>query len=154
MLDRLSETLRKYDLEKIEYKNNGVTIKITRSNRQCCRSTNGVETLYTALHDQADEIASSSSAQQNNPTLIKRDFSEHAGAFKSPIIGTCYLAPEPGAENFIAVGAEVQEGRPMFIIEAMKVMNLIKAPRAGRVIHIAVSNAAPVEYGQLLAVIE
>ena len=79
---------------------------------------------------------------------------EPPGAVKSPMVGTAYLGPQPGAAPFIAVGDTVREGQTMFIIEAMKVMNQIPAPRAGRVAQILVADATPVEFGQILAVLE
>lgn len=74
-------------------------------------------------------------------------------AVRSPMVGTCYLAPEPGAPNFITVGQSVKEGDTLLIIEAMKVMNPITAPRSGTVAAILVENAQPVEYDQPLVVI-
>jgi acetyl-CoA carboxylase biotin carboxyl carrier protein len=74
-------------------------------------------------------------------------------AVKSPMVGTCYLAPEPGAANFIAVGQSVKEGDTLLIVEAMKVMNPITAPRSGTVSAILVENAQPVEFDQPLVVI-
>lgn len=76
-----------------------------------------------------------------------------ANAVKSPMVGTCYLAPEPGATNFVAVGKAVKEGDTLLIVEAMKVMNPITAPRAGTVTAILVDNAQPVEFDQPLVVI-
>jgi acetyl-CoA carboxylase biotin carboxyl carrier protein len=77
-----------------------------------------------------------------------------AGAVKSPMVGTAYLAPQPGAPPFIKLGDSVREGQVLLIIEAMKVMNQIPAPRAGRVAQILVSDGAPVEFGQALVVLE
>ncbi|MFN3864216.1 MAG: acetyl-CoA carboxylase biotin carboxyl carrier protein [Erythrobacter sp.] len=74
-------------------------------------------------------------------------------AVKSPMVGTCYLAPEPGAAPFIAVGKPVKEGDTLLIVEAMKVMNPITAPRSGTVSAILVENAQPVEFDQPLVVI-
>lgn len=79
---------------------------------------------------------------------------DHPGALKSPMVGTVYLAPEPGAAQFVKPGDKVREGQTLMIIEAMKVMNPIPAPRSGTVADIAVANGEPVEYGQLLAVVE
>ena len=77
-----------------------------------------------------------------------------AGAVKSPMVGTAYLGPQPGASPFVAVGDTVREGQTLFIIEAMKVMNQIPAPRAGRVTQVLIVDATPVEFGQILAVLE
>ena len=79
---------------------------------------------------------------------------DHPGAVTSPIVGIAYLATEPGAPPFIRVGDIVSEGQTLLIIEAMKVMNQIRATRAGRVTQIFVEDAAPVEYGAALMLIE
>ena len=79
---------------------------------------------------------------------------DQPGALKAPMVGTVYLAPEPGAADFVKAGDKVREGQTVMIIEAMKVMNPIPAPRSGTVAEIAVANGEPVEYGQLLAVVE
>jgi acetyl-CoA carboxylase biotin carboxyl carrier protein len=78
----------------------------------------------------------------------------HPGVIKSPMVGTVYLAPEPGSPPYAAVGSEVKEGQTLLIIEAMKVMNAIRAPRAGKVARVFVENAAPVEFGEPLLVLE
>jgi acetyl-CoA carboxylase biotin carboxyl carrier protein len=77
-----------------------------------------------------------------------------AGALTSPMVGTAYLSPEPNAPHFVKPGDKVREGQTVLIIEAMKVMNAIRAPRAGTVTRILVANGAPVEYGEPLLVIE
>jgi acetyl-CoA carboxylase biotin carboxyl carrier protein len=83
------------------------------------------------------------------PTLV-----DHPGTVKSPMVGTAYLSPEPGAANYVAEGATVKEGDTLLIVEAMKVMNPITAPKGGRVKAILVSNEQPVEYDQPLVIIE
>jgi acetyl-CoA carboxylase biotin carboxyl carrier protein len=75
-------------------------------------------------------------------------------AVKSPMVGTIYLASTPGAPNFIEVGSQVKEGQTLLIIEAMKTMNQIPSPKAGRVVDILVENGQPVEFGEGLVVIE
>jgi acetyl-CoA carboxylase biotin carboxyl carrier protein len=79
---------------------------------------------------------------------------EHPGAVKAPMVGTAYLAPQPGAPPFVRLGDVVAEGQPLLIIEAMKVMNQIRAHRPGRLAQIVVTDAQPVEYGAVLMLIE
>jgi len=79
---------------------------------------------------------------------------EHPGALKSPMVGTAYIAPQPDQPPFVKLGDKIDAGQVVMIIEAMKVMNQIRAPRAGRVAEILVADGAPVEYGQVLMVIE
>ena len=79
---------------------------------------------------------------------------EHPGAVKAPMVGTAYLAPQPGAPPFVRLGDVVAEGQPLLIIEAMKVMNQIRAHRPGRLAQIVVADAQPVEYGAVLMLIE
>jgi len=82
------------------------------------------------------------------------DAASHPGVVKSPMVGTAYCAPTPGAPPFVEPGGEVKEGQIILIIEAMKTMNQIPAPRSGRVSEILVSDGQPVEYGEPLLVIE
>ena len=99
-------------------------------------------------------------AQASHPTAIPAatpagtDASKHPGAVKSPMVGTAYLAPEPGKPVFVSVGDKVTAGQTLLIIEAMKTFNPIKAPKAGTVTHILVANAHPVEFGEPLMVVE
>lgn len=79
---------------------------------------------------------------------------DHPGAVKSPMVGTAYLAPDPEAANFVSAGGTVKEGDTLLIIEAMKVMNPIIAPRGGTVTQVLVSNGQPVEFDQPLVIIE
>lgn len=82
------------------------------------------------------------------------DISKHPGLVPSPMVGTAYLAPEPSKPDFITVGGKVTEGDTLMIIEAMKVMNPILAPRSGIVTRILIANAQSVEYGEPLVIIE
>jgi acetyl-CoA carboxylase biotin carboxyl carrier protein len=81
-------------------------------------------------------------------------FAAHPGAIKAPMVGTVYLSPQPEAPPFARLGDTVSAGQPLLIIEAMKVMNQIRAPRAGRLAHILVDDGAPVEYGEVVMVLE
>jgi acetyl-CoA carboxylase biotin carboxyl carrier protein len=86
--------------------------------------------------------------------VAHEDPAQHPGAVTSPMVGTCYLSPEPGAAAFVAVGATVTEGQTVLIIEAMKTMNHIPAPKSGTVKRILVTDGHPVEYGAPLMIIE
>jgi acetyl-CoA carboxylase biotin carboxyl carrier protein len=79
---------------------------------------------------------------------------KQAGAVASPMVGTAYLGPEPGARPFVEVGSQVRAGQTLLIIEAMKTMNQIPAPHAGRVVQILVEDGQPVEFGEPMMVIE
>jgi acetyl-CoA carboxylase biotin carboxyl carrier protein len=82
------------------------------------------------------------------------DLASHPGAVTSPMVGVAYLSPEPGSPVFVGIGQQVSEGQTLLLIEAMKTFNQIKAPRAGTVSAILVQNGAPVEYGEVLIVLE
>jgi acetyl-CoA carboxylase biotin carboxyl carrier protein len=82
------------------------------------------------------------------------DFSQHPGAVKSPMVGVAYLSPEPGAPSFVNVGQTVTAGQTLLLIEAMKTFNQIKAPRAGTISRVLVNPGVPVEYGEVLMVID
>jgi acetyl-CoA carboxylase biotin carboxyl carrier protein len=88
------------------------------------------------------------------PAPAAEDPAGHPGALRSPMVGTVYLAPEPGAAPFIKLGDQVAPGQTLLIIEAMKVMNQIPAPKAGRVAQLLIENGSPVEYGQVLLILE
>ncbi|OAF05562.1 acetyl-CoA carboxylase, biotin carboxyl carrier protein [Bradyrhizobium centrolobii] len=88
------------------------------------------------------------------PAAAAPDMSKHPGAVISPMVGTAYWAPEPGAKPFIEVGTKVSVGQTLLIIEAMKTMNQIPSPRAGTVTQILVEDGQPVEYGEPLVIIE
>ena len=82
------------------------------------------------------------------------DHAKHPGAVKSPMVGTAYLAPEPGKPNFVSIGDKVTAGQTLLIIEAMKTFNPIKAPKAGTLMQILIENAQPVEFGEALMIVE
>lgn len=88
------------------------------------------------------------------PAAASASDAAHPGTVTSPMVGTVYLYPEPGADPFVASGQTVREGETLLIIEAMKVMNQIRAPRSGRIARIFVDNATPVEFGEPLLIIE
>ncbi len=96
----------------------------------------------------------SAAAPQVLAAPVAVDPAQHPGAVTSPMVGTVYLAAEPGAANFVTVGSTVAEGQTVLIIEAMKTMNQIPAPRSGTVRRILVEDGSPVEYGAPLMIVE
>ena len=85
---------------------------------------------------------------------VVQDVAAHPGAVVSPMVGVAYLAPEPGAPPFVTIGQQVTAGQTLLLIEAMKTFNQIKAPKAGTVAAILVQSGAPVEYGEVLIILE
>jgi acetyl-CoA carboxylase biotin carboxyl carrier protein len=88
------------------------------------------------------------------PAPVSADPADDPGVVLSPMVGTAYLSAEPGARPYIDIGEKVREGQTILIVEAMKTMNQIVAPRAGKVTLILVDDGQPVEYGEPLAIIE
>ena len=88
------------------------------------------------------------------PVAAAADPAKHPGVVNSPMVGTAYAAPEPGAKPFIDIGSKVKAGDTLLVVEAMKTMNQIPAPRAGTVIQILFEDGQPVEFGEPLVIIE
>lgn len=107
----------------------------------------------TATVALAAPAAASAAATAPAVATVDPDAS-HPGAITSPMVGVAYLSPEPGAPAFVTVGQTVTAGQTVMLIEAMKTFNQIKAPKSGTVARILVQNSAPVEYGEVLMVVE
>ena len=150
----LAELLNATGLTEIEIESGGMRIKVARSGGHAATAyvpaPPPVETPVAepaAAQASTEAAASSESAPAEDPA-------SHPGAVKSPMVGTAYLSPEPGAAAFIKVGDTVSEGQTLLIVEAMKTMNPIIAPRAGKITQIIVQNEQPVEFDQPLVIIE
>ncbi len=137
-VEKLAELLARTGLSEIEICQGEARIRVAR---QTATSIEYVQAAPVAAA--AAPVAAAAAPEPGHP-----------GAVTSPMVGTAYLCPEPGAPAFVKVGDTVKEGQTLLIIEAMKVMNQIRAPQAGRVTRVFVTNAAPVEYGEPLLVIE
>ncbi len=98
--------------------------------------------------------APASPASAPAPDPVPAMDASHPGAVTSPMVGTVYVSPEPGSPAFIQAGDAVSEGQTLMIVEAMKTMNPIRAPRSGTVGRILVENGAPVEYGEVLLLLQ
>jgi acetyl-CoA carboxylase biotin carboxyl carrier protein len=144
LIRELAVLLEETGLTEIEIEHEGKRVRVARG-------VNLTTTLTTGA-------AESSHAQpgRENPRAGGRpeEIAVHPGTVTSPMVGTAYRAPEPGAPPFVEVGTRVAAGQTLLIIEAMKTMNQIPSPRAGTVIAILVEDGQPVEYGEPLAVIE
>ncbi|EXL09998.1 acetyl-CoA carboxylase biotin carboxyl carrier protein [Aquamicrobium defluvii] len=138
----LAGILNDTNLTEIEVENEDFKVRISRQQQ----TVHAVAPAYAPAPAAAPAPASAPAAPAA-PDLSKN-------AVPSPMVGTAYLAPAPGAKAFIEVGQKVSEGQTLLIIEAMKTMNQIPAPRAGTVTAIIVEDAQPVEFGQPLVVIE
>lgn len=128
-------------------------------------SENGLTEIEYAVGDRLIRVSRGALASTATPAAVAASSAPAAGpaataaasdatAVTSPMVGTAYLALQPGAPAFVRVGETVEPGQPLLIIEAMKVMNEIRAPRAGRIAQILVEDAQPIEFGAVLMLIE
>jgi len=145
LVRELAELLNETGLTEIEVEDDDRRIRVARGGTMMAAPAQ----MYAAPAPAAPvaPAAAAPAAAPSAPAAAPVD------AVKSPMVGTCYLAPEPGAANFIAVGKAVKEGDTLLIVEAMKVMNPITAPKSGTISAILVDNAQPVEFDQPLVVI-
>jgi len=144
LVKKLAEMLDENDLTEIEVEDNGRRIVVKRK-ISFAPAPSAAPAAPAGAAPPAPAPADPSA--ETNPA-------DHPGAIKSPMVGTVFLAGEPGAPPFVTAGAKVKEGDTLLIIEAMKVMNPITAPRSGTVKQVLVQDAQPVEYEQPLAIIE
>jgi acetyl-CoA carboxylase biotin carboxyl carrier protein len=147
LIRELAELLNETGLTEIELEKSGLKIRVARE----IKIAASVPAMAAVAHAAAPAAAAPSAAA---PAAGAADPGKHPGAVKSPMVGTAYRSPEPGAASFIEVGSKVSQGDTLLIIEAMKTMNQIPAPRSGTVTAILFDNAQPVEYGEPLVIIE
>jgi acetyl-CoA carboxylase biotin carboxyl carrier protein len=143
----LARLLEETGLSEIEIEREGLRVRVVRS-------AEVVATAAPAAARPAIAAPAAAKAALEAPDAGPTDFANHPGAVKSPMVGTAYRAAEPGAAPFIEIGARVAQGQTLLIIEAMKTMNHIPAPKAGTVTQILFENGQPVEYGEPLVVVE
>jgi acetyl-CoA carboxylase biotin carboxyl carrier protein len=146
----LAKILRDTDLSEIEVENDGVRVRVARQ-ANVVQSVAAAPVPATVYVPPAPAPANSSSAATPSAAA---DIAKNPGMVPSPMVGTVYAQPEPGAAAFVKVGDTVTEGQKLFIIEAMKTMNPVPSPRAGTVTAILVHDSQPVEFGEPLCVIE
>lgn len=149
MIRELADLLKETELDEIEVETEDYKIRVARN-------AGHASVTYAAPPAPAPAAAPAAAAAGGaaEPAAASSDLSGHPGAVTSPMVGTVYVAPEPGAAPFIQVGDSVSEGQTLLIVEAMKTMNPIPAPKAGKVKQILVQDAQPVEFGEVLVIIE
>ena len=143
LVQELADILDQAGLAELEYETEAVAIRLSRV-------SNTAPAVAMAPAPAAAVSAASAPAEPAAPA----NPADHQGAVISPMVGTVYTAPEPGAAEFVTEGDMVKAGQTLFIVEAMKVMNPITAPAAGKVTKVFVQNAQPIEFGEALAIIE
>jgi acetyl-CoA carboxylase biotin carboxyl carrier protein len=137
VIRELAKLLEETGLTEIEFERDGTSIRVAR---------------HAAPSGRMRPAEAPSAAPA--AAVLPAEPAQHPGAIASPMVGTAYLGPSPGAKPFIEIGSRVKLGETLLIIEAMKTMNQIPAPRAGTVIQILVEDGQPVEYGQPLLIVE
>jgi acetyl-CoA carboxylase biotin carboxyl carrier protein len=138
LIKELTDYLNEFNLTELEYGNNDLKIKVSRS-----ISSDSYQTID----------------KKNSPKNITEDINKSGKILSgkeitSPIIGTAYLAPEPGAKKFVEVGKKIKKGDTIMIVEAMKTMNHVPATSDGTVKEICVQDGSPVEFGQTLVILD
>jgi len=141
LIRELALLLDETSLTEIEIERSGLRVRVARN-----------ITVSAAMPANFQPMASAAAAASAAPAAT--DLAKHPGAVPSPMVGTAYWSPEPGAKPFIDVGSKVSAGQTLLIIEAMKTMNQIPSPRAGTVTQILVEDGQPVEFGEPLVIIE
>ena len=147
LIKELADLLDKSSLTEIELEADGMRIRVARQGAtQMVTSQQTIAQPAPAAPAPAADVTPAPAASANPAS--------NPGAVKSPMVGTAYLAPEPGEKDFVTIGSTVKQGQTLLIIEAMKTMNPIAAPRAGKVTEIIVTNEQPVEFDEVLLIIE
>ena len=148
LVKALADILDEAGLAELEYETADLSVRLSRV------SSGAPVAPIAAVAAPAEAPAAAPAAPAAAPAAESVDAASHPGAVTSPMVGTVYVAPEPDAPSFIEVGGTVKKGQTLLIVEAMKVMNPITAPADGTVKQILVQNAQPVEFGEVLVVIE
>jgi acetyl-CoA carboxylase biotin carboxyl carrier protein len=147
LVRELAELLNETGLTEIEVQSGGQRIRVSRNSQPAMVAAAGYAPAPAQVPAGLPQAAAPMEASEI-------DFSNHPGALTSPMVGTAYRSPEPGAKPFIEVGDQVKAGQTLLIVEAMKTMNAIPATKSGKVTQILFDDAQPVEFGQPLVVVE
>ncbi|KRW97973.1 acetyl-CoA carboxylase biotin carboxyl carrier protein [Paracoccus sp. MKU1] len=150
-IQALAELLNRNELTELTVKreydeNDRLTVSLSKQNKQVIQTVAAPAAVPAPVAPAAAPAAAAPAASEDPASL--------PGVVTSPMVGTAYLAPEPGATPFVAIGQQVKEGETLMIVEAMKTMNHIPSPRSGTVKRILVDDGSPVEFGAPLMVVE
>jgi len=145
LIRELALLLDETSLSEIEIERAGLRVRVARNISVAA----SVPAAYApTVHAAPASVAAAA------PAAVAADLSKHPGVVPSPMVGTAYWSPEPGAKPFVEVGSKVSAGQTLVIIEAMKTMNQIPSPRAGTVTQILIEDGQPVEFGEPMMIIE
>ena len=143
LIRKLSQLMSQEKITKLKYEKSDLKLSINKNTQ-----FENFSAIQTPKLVEAEE-------KDNKTSETKTAFEvDHPGALKAPMVGTAYASPEPGKTPFIRLGDTVSNNQPLLIIEAMKVMNTINAPKGGKVVFIGFEDGQPVEFEQLLVIIE
>ena len=142
LIRKLADILNQTGLTEIELDHKGARVRVAKT-IQAAAVVHAAPTMHHAVPVAAAGVSTAAAVAEVSGTPLK-----------SPMVGTAYLSPSPELPAFAAVGSMVKEGQTLLIIEAMKTMNQITAPKSGKLIKVNIENAQPVEYGEVLMVIE
>ena len=135
LIKDLVENLKEFNLTELEYQDGQTKVKVSRASRSL-------------------EQSKTSTVTPQNKAVLNNSDNNEGTRIKSPIIGTAYLAPEPGAKKFVKVGDKIKKGQTIMIVEAMKTMNRVPSTQDGVVKEICVDDGQPVEFGQTIIILE
>ena len=135
LIKELVDNLKEFELTELEYQDGQTKIKVSKASK-------GIE------------LGKTSSIVSPNKSVLKSSDDSEGVRVKSPIIGTAYLAPEPGAKKFVEVGDKIKKGQTIMIVEAMKTMNHVPSTSDGEVKKILIADGQPVEFGQTLVILK
>ena len=146
IVQQFVDIVNKDNLLELEYETSDLKIKVVKNMR----------TTFSTPQETIVSIPNASENKEASKSIekVEQFTNKHPGAVNSPMVGTAYSAPEPGKDPFIKLNSQVKKGDTLLIIEAMKVMNTIAAPKSGKVVFIGFEDSQPVEFDQLLVVIE
>ena len=155
LIRNIAELLNEQNLAEIEIEHEGFRVRVTRSYASPAGTLAPAPVYAVPAQPAPAGYTAPSAAPGHAPAAVAtEDLAANPGTLTSPMVGTAYRSPEPGATPFVDVGAKVSEGQTVLVIEAMKTMNQIPAHRSGTVTRILVEDAQPVESGEPLIVIE